>query len=564
MYVCTHRPPPPPVDSHLSPNHPHPHPHPHPDPSRRRSDPTTASFSASISAAPRRVSFRRASDSRSRASCTLYPVPAFKKELRASRRGSDGKGGPHLNPPPTLNPCRRRSATDSKVGERSVREGRGGARRTDELGRRWSALSPSRRTPSDQESQAATYLEACPSRMRMQVPSRPKGDWLYHIYCSQNNVGAAGLIGELQAWLSEHRGGPHDAAVGRSSSRMTVLRLPRLPSLASSLGTSSGLPPSSEPPQLAWTQEREHMPRCSHFLLLLNETTWTSGGQSAELAKEILEAFRAGVHVLLAHETIDVTDAFSSEMMPLWRRNLRRGVPFESFFHCTAGCTPKVLVRSGLYDEIAVPLKGGVYRPVSMALLAKTALHEPEPDSQGRTFGRWGLPRSLSLTELLPTDAISMAWDTRASDSSRSTGRAITGNRSTYRLGSQASMGGLGGRRRRQTRRGSILEEFGVPQNQVPDGVRSLGEIGGAGCRLQAAGSELYSQTSSERLSSVIVSQLDRGASSVSRASTVFQLDRGASTDSQLDQSASSVSHRQLPPAPPMDAGMQMDPHMRI
>ena len=46
-------------------------------------------------------------------------------------------------------------------------------------------------------------------------------------------------------------------------------------------------------------------------------------------------------------------------------------MPFDAFFNNPEGTTPTRLLLDGIYNEIAVPLKGGAYRPVSMALLAR-------------------------------------------------------------------------------------------------------------------------------------------------------------------------------------------------
>jgi hypothetical protein len=48
----------------------------------------------------------------------------------------------------------------------------------------------------------------------------------------------------------------------------------------------------------------------------------------------------------------------------------RFGCEFGSFFSCAAGATPSDLIKRGIYSSIAVPLKGGAWREVSMVLLS--------------------------------------------------------------------------------------------------------------------------------------------------------------------------------------------------
>ena len=55
--------------------------------------------------------------------------------------------------------------------------------------------------------------------------------------------------------------------------------------------------------ELVWTDKKDAMPNCEHFLLYLNARTWTSGEASAALASEVLSAMTSGVHLLLAHES---------------------------------------------------------------------------------------------------------------------------------------------------------------------------------------------------------------------------------------------------------------------
>jgi hypothetical protein len=47
----------------------------------------------------------------------------------------------------------------------------------------------------------------------------------------------------------------------------------------------------------------------------------------------------------------------------------RGGCEFSSFFSCVDGATPSDLLKRGIYSEIAVALKGGPWREVSMSML---------------------------------------------------------------------------------------------------------------------------------------------------------------------------------------------------
>jgi hypothetical protein len=93
------------------------------------------------------------------------------------------------------------------------------------------------------------------------------------------------------------------------------------------------------------------------MLLYLNALTWTSGEESARLADEVVRARDLGAHVLLAHEMVGIG------------QEERHGCEFSVFFACADGTTPQELLHSGLYAEVATPLKGGPWRQASMKLI---------------------------------------------------------------------------------------------------------------------------------------------------------------------------------------------------
>ena len=81
------------------------------------------------------------------------------------------------------------------------------------------------------------------------------------------------------------------------------------------------------------------------MLLLLDGQTWTRDQQTTSmLAREVVDAMDAGVHIILAHE---VPGGGGED-------DGRHTVAFETFF----ATTPSELLTAGLYHEIAVPLQG--------------------------------------------------------------------------------------------------------------------------------------------------------------------------------------------------------------
>jgi len=109
------------------------------------------------------------------------------------------------------------------------------------------------------------------------------------------------------------------------------------------------------------TSDINELPACKHFLLYLNGETWTRGEQSELLAIELDHAMDDNVHLLLAHE-----------MIGLGGQENRHGCNFADFFECERGQTPDTLLRRGVYTSIAVPLRGGPLRRVSLAMLVSS------------------------------------------------------------------------------------------------------------------------------------------------------------------------------------------------
>ena len=186
------------------------------------------------------------------------------------------------------------------------------------------------------------------------------------------------------------------------------------------------------------------------MLLYLNAATWTRGpDESAKLANDIKLARKFGVHVLLAHEQPNVADGLDGHTTSAL------GVPFDAFFNNPEGTTPRRLLVSGIYTEIAVPLKRGPYRPVSMALLAKAVAANP---AAKKTVKVLTAKRGSSGGLLSPADNEAMDKD---ADEVQPLEKSI--------LRKLDEAIGWGTHRTKMA-----MEEFGVPSNPLPPGVSSM------------------------------------------------------------------------------------------
>jgi hypothetical protein len=155
----------------------------------------------------------------------------------------------------------------------------------------------------------------------------------FHAYVSTYNPGALEVLREMAGAL----GATFDGTAAPEGKR-------RLPSNVLRVASDVG-----------------ELPYCDHMILYLDALTWTRGdGQSAQLAAEVEQAMDWGVHVLLAHEMLGVG------------QEERQPCAFDDFFACDRGTTPPRLLRRNVYDQIAVPLKGGAWRQASMVMLVNT------------------------------------------------------------------------------------------------------------------------------------------------------------------------------------------------
>ena len=133
--------------------------------------------------------------------------------------------------------------------------------------------------------------------------------------------------------------------------------------------------------------ETEKLSTCMWMLILLNRQTWGSKESRGPLGRQIAHALMAGVPLLLVHEApgMDLA-AESTEAGPSAAARQATSQPttgaeadaaceFNVFFEKDQ--TPQPLRRAGIYGQLAITLKRGGYRPVSLALVAKKICEVP-------------------------------------------------------------------------------------------------------------------------------------------------------------------------------------------
>lgn len=118
--------------------------------------------------------------------------------------------------------------------------------------------------------------------------------------------------------------------------------------------------------QLEVTSDAGEVGACERMLIYMNGLTWTSGEASAAFASDVEAAMAAGVELLPAHETLG--EGTSQEA--------RHGVEFETIIDAT----PHHLLARGMYHRIAISLKSGAWRKVSMAMLLQELSTRIEAD----------------------------------------------------------------------------------------------------------------------------------------------------------------------------------------
>jgi len=222
----------------------------------------------------------------------------------------------------------------------------------------------------------------------------------YHVYCSSHNHGAIQLAMEV------------------SGERGFTLQ-------------SKGQETARTVNALYTTTEVSNLAECDHMLLYLTSRTWTQGETSAALSEELQKALDLGVHILLVHE-----------MPGVGGQEARFACEFGQFFSDPNGATPHALLEQGIYSEIAVPMKGGAWREVSMALM-HMALCMSKEDAETAQEGGDVLDLAHSTQERVARVLKSAKMDTLAKSSSKQMGffaRQAGRKRATIALRKPASV----------------------------------------------------------------------------------------------------------------------------
>ena len=119
---------------------------------------------------------------------------------------------------------------------------------------------------------------------------------------------------------------------------------------------------------LTVTDEPRLMRECETMLVYLTSRTWSVGEQSAAFGRQVANALANGIPLLLVHEMPAVGDV-PDEGDEGGAGDGRYGCEFGTFFGPDQ--TPRALLNAGIYHTVAVPLKGGAFREMSLALLVR-------------------------------------------------------------------------------------------------------------------------------------------------------------------------------------------------
>jgi len=111
---------------------------------------------------------------------------------------------------------------------------------------------------------------------------------------------------------------------------------------------------------LSYTTDVGKLKACDHMLVLLDERTWTSGENTAQLVEDVHCAMRLGVHMICAHESPSLVGPSRHEC------------EFDLMFN--HGWTPAHLTRrpTNLYSEVELTLKGLEWRKPGLVAVAAT------------------------------------------------------------------------------------------------------------------------------------------------------------------------------------------------
>ena len=177
------------------------------------------------------------------------------------------------------------------------------------------------------EGHAPVYVQGELISQAVPALPEPRDGRRFHAYCCPSNVGATELFKEIGEKLE--------------------------PSIKSTAGL-------------------RQLEDCECMLVYLTAATWTSGEASVRLAETVGRAMDLEIRILLAHE-----------MLGEGGQEARRGCDFNDFFGHPDGATPASLLQRGIYNTIAVALKGGPWREASMVMMAQALAEPPFERPQG-------------------------------------------------------------------------------------------------------------------------------------------------------------------------------------
>ena len=198
------------------------------------------------------------------------------------------------------------------------------------------------------------YIEDDLTAFKLGVPKLDPGKE-YHLYCSIYNQGAEQLVNDALAVCGQ---------------------------------TSRGVRVCTDPAQIS---------KCSKFFLYLDGCTWSSGeSRTRQLTEEVEQAMDAGIPLSLAHEVpmFDFPGSSWDQIQPMGgsgELRARNACDFAIFF----AKTPECLLTRNIYNNIAIPLKGGGWRAVSLKMFGKQLSDEADTPQMAQLQRRDSLIRKL-------------------------------------------------------------------------------------------------------------------------------------------------------------------------
>lgn len=210
-----------------------------------------------------------------------------------------------------------------------------------------------------------TYVKA--SELEALTAPPPRHSWRYLLYCSPNNPRAADFVRELADNL-DTGSDEQDSALTLKGVALKLFR--QMYSLVlcafGCASCASARRDATSASPLHVTEDPAEAQMAERFFVYLTCDTWTSGEKSEAFAAEVEAAMRRGAQLLLCHE------------MPGVGGEARHAEDFGNFFKDT----PSRLIRDGIYSQIALPLKGGAWRRVSLSMVTSALAQDPGPPSE--------------------------------------------------------------------------------------------------------------------------------------------------------------------------------------